>query len=801
MEKSIYNSYENYVGKSLYNINNNTSSSTSSTGTLDNFLNAIINSGVINVSNVSSVSSGSNTTTTTSTTISNTNSITSNTTTTATLDVLQSFYFNQTAMEMQYNEQPSYLTLSSSTSNYVLINTNNTTSLYYNVQYIHLTNNNENYDGTYTPDYPDTIIAGSYVENYFQILDSKVKIEGPWTFINSAKMSVGSNLLTVNYYDRLKVALDSTILSSSYVLDSNYGTDRGINFEYAYLIPNESSYRINMGYFGYSRKINRFVFYNDAVYNTANQTVLYCQEHSELSVAKRYQTDTETGIAQTATNLDIIYTNIINSPDSKCIGNPNNNLYINSTGLITITANSNYILTSVENIIVNAKNKTVNLNQTLTENATSYIGNYTSLYQIGNSSTYTTNYKLYASTVNENGNTYNGYYTQSVNFGNNNSNIGIFNVYSNNLITIQTSKDTSNGILINALNSGIQINSGILGYINQSSGTISIQTSNTSSNILIGTETNVSIKIGKSNSSISLNEYISIGNILNTTNYNITTLISRNFTGTNSTDILTNLEISGTISGSNNNIYGAFINQKIISSGNANLYTSLKINTPYVTTNSNIIDNISALYIDGITNLQTDIIKYGIYTKTANIFFGGSNSEQLKWTYNTNVLSLSENSKVGIGTEIPKAQLNLVQNNTSIVPNIRIENNIQSTETYFFQGVGTNLIECFINGTTSRYQLQNNNSYNISGIIYVYQIDGSVGNFQLNSSIIYTNNTVTLKNVNINICTNDYNYFWCDLNIFNDNSGNYYLQINGTTNNNNIAKWNCTFIITTIIIG
>jgi hypothetical protein len=175
------------------------------------------------------------------------------------------------------------------------------------------------------------------------IYDSKLRVSGISTFIESNKTSIKDNILTVGYINKYNFTNKDT-LQLSFTDDVISGYSKGIDFEY---IDNNS---LKIGFMGYDFSTNRFVFYKEATYENHNTS-----ERNENKVLRK-------GNITNVFNLDEIYTNKITTSDVTGVTsmdiNATSNLNIFASNLDTII-NGKSFYSSSKSIFINSGDNTI----------------------------------------------------------------------------------------------------------------------------------------------------------------------------------------------------------------------------------------------------------------------------------------------------------------------------------------------------------------------------------------------------------------------------------------------------------
>jgi hypothetical protein len=416
MEKSSHNSQSG--GKSLYNIDGVTSNAPNIGSTLADFLNSIQQP---TVQKQGSSSGGTLT-----------DNVVASTITSAVLNILQTFLFAQGKFQMRYNSQSISPPINLDSNEYVFMYTDTNVSLFFHTPYTYTPDTNIGSSSITTSgrmgssDYTDKYAANTWNEHYFKIYTSKFRVSGPWTFIESDKVSFASNVITLNYLDRYQVV---TPTSSILLVDTK---DRGIDFEYT---VEGSTFAANpvmkLGFFGYSRNRDRWVFYKDAKYNG--------------QVELPYTNYVRTADTINSFDLDTIYTNRIQNADH--------------TGISTMDI---YCTDELTLSVLDTHGYTINVDGPISERSSIFNGTYgtsasiiTPLYNIGTSSSFITNLNFYSSAeshnvtngITEYANTfYANYassyslYASSVTIGSSSSYVTTINTYGTNTNTYGTSQ-------------------------------------------------------------------------------------------------------------------------------------------------------------------------------------------------------------------------------------------------------------------------------------------------------------------------------------------------------------------------
>lgn len=128
--------------------------------------------------------------------------------------------------------------------------------------------------------------------------DSKIRITGPSTFIESEKTSIADGVLTVGYVNRYNLT-NRVELGLTYSDTDSEGHSKGVDFEYI------DSNAVKLGFMGFNFARDRFIFYKDAKY----------QNHGTETEDQNFINRTS-GAANNKFDLDDIYTNNIITADN-----------------------------------------------------------------------------------------------------------------------------------------------------------------------------------------------------------------------------------------------------------------------------------------------------------------------------------------------------------------------------------------------------------------------------------------------------------------------------------------------------
>lgn len=158
------------------------------------------------------------------------------------------------------------------------------------------------------PDFVPDPAKNEAPDNYFEITNTKFKVSGPMTIIKSIRAVFTEPIITVSYIDKV----DASISESDVLKYNEY--DRGISFEY---IENKlGGLPIKLGFFGFSVKKDRFVFYKNAAYTGTTQ-YLYTDKNGQQLGDSGILTDYNVGSTDTSNptkvDIDSLYTNTISS--------------------------------------------------------------------------------------------------------------------------------------------------------------------------------------------------------------------------------------------------------------------------------------------------------------------------------------------------------------------------------------------------------------------------------------------------------------------------------------------------------
>lgn len=820
MFKNLMNNTQFGVGKSIYNVESNSSSSTSSDMSLTDFINSL----------------ASVATTTTTSTISNESGVFSNVTadtiTTNVLTVLQNFYLGEEKLlQIALSDNTS---LSGSTRQDIIITTINHqssnliyTSIILNTPYIFS-----------EPDYVPNGLINESPDNFLEIYDSKFKVTGPFTEIKSQKAVITSPIFTVAYLDRVDFNTDgsTTINPTPY--------DRGIAFEYV------NNGNINFGFYGYSTQYDRFVFYKNAIENGTTPYSIYKNgfDTGETGIHTDYNVTRADNTHLTSVEADNLYSHIINSSDQIYVSSSSSildrSLTINSYGKLTVNVNQDTQLTpgtfdyeiKVKSNILESAYKfdgTYNTTHTiLCQN--SYFGttsNQLTSFNINSSTINLFSYSSSASSINMTTSSSGGINIVS---GTNNTNMEstgnivissgsaksiIINggsagltEYSTGLITIQSTLSNismltgTSGSIINTSGSGgisnlttgninmtsgssnsINMTSGTNGFNVESTGNININTSVSGKKININTSVSGNVVEIGNDSTIKLNDYAQLSHYLSigslTRNTNTIFELSTNLT---SSEESTGMLIIPTITNFyNNNVQSFKSFPTIITQANSDveLITNMSLYPTNLTIGSSgSVTKSVTLYIEGETsNAQSN---YSLYSKIGNIFFGGSEG---------NIFFNSDTNKF----QLNDTQFELTQSVGNSNPYLTVSNLSQQLNYYTLSS--TNLVgsgELYIDGESTLITMIDNNIYNGIGTLSAIQFDGTSCYFQINFTIMIKNGLITIKSLNTNMILNDQNNFCFELKTNMLNNILFYV----TSLNFVQTNWNCNIAISNVKI-
>ena len=328
MNKSIYNNSYDISGKSLYNIEQNNAASSTNIS-IDSLLNSL-QSTVTNITNVT------NTTTNPTNPITGDNPsydiITSNTSI-----INTELYLGQIGSSyLLHIYKNTNTTIFGDITDNIIITTNqalNTeigyTSIDIKVPYVSFL--------------PEQLSSDTIPDNYFNIIDSKVKIDGPITVFKSVKTAFIEPIITTNYYDKYEFNYD--IINKD---ENKY--DKGLAFEYIKKTGINSN--IKLGFMGYSTAYDRFVFYKDSKYGIYDgQDVVSLPIYSNgVDTGNTYNWNeyyiSKNNNVSTGVEIDTIYTNTLST-----ITKTNNN-----TNTLTINCDNDYNLNMNGDININISN-------------------------------------------------------------------------------------------------------------------------------------------------------------------------------------------------------------------------------------------------------------------------------------------------------------------------------------------------------------------------------------------------------------------------------------------------------------
>lgn len=226
-----------------------------------------------------------------------------------------------------------------------------------------------------TPDFVPDPVKSEAPDNYFEIANTKFKVSGPMTIIKSIRTVFTEPIITVSYIDKV----EASIVDSEALASTDY--DRGISFEYT----NGNIEPVKLGFFGFSMKKDRFVFYKNAAYNGTSSYKYTAKTGEQYDGGGRL---TDYNVASTDTSnptkvdIDSLYTNTISSAyyttTTGSIRNRKLNIYAYDDMAITVGLDSteddpappprdyNYSLSSTGKIEMTAGNLTTNLPTTST---------------------------------------------------------------------------------------------------------------------------------------------------------------------------------------------------------------------------------------------------------------------------------------------------------------------------------------------------------------------------------------------------------------------------------------------------
>lgn len=486
MFKNISNNTQFGAGKSIYNIESFGSTVSNSSTDLATYINSLAPSTVQQP--VLSTPSGQ---------FSN---ITADTITTNMLSVLKEFYVGPDRLLQIMPSDVTYENGEARTD--IIVTTKNFqssvmeyTSILLNVPYLYS-----------TPDYVPNASASEAPDNYLEVYDSKFRISGPFTEIQSQKVVSISPIFTLAYLDRVEFNTTGSITKNT----TPY--DRGIAFEYV------ESGNISLGFYGYSTQIDRFVFYKSAVNNGTTTYDIYKNGIStgEVGTHTDYNVTRSDNTTKTSVEADVLYTNTINSSDNLWIGSDlDRTMTINSYGLLSINVEEDSVNTpGIFDFNINVTGEIIESSNTFSG---SYVGNYVILapsVYFGTNAIKSTTFNIHSNLIN-----FTSYDTSSTSINIlTNAITGGINVSSGtsgtNLISTggitQSSgpaygininagsgglTETATGLItINSTNSSINMSSSSSGYINQTAGLLGI-TNTTTGNVIMTSGTNKSITI------------------------------------------------------------------------------------------------------------------------------------------------------------------------------------------------------------------------------------------------------------------------------------------------------------------
>ena len=175
-------------------------------------------------------------------------------------------------------------------------------------------------DVPYVYNEPDRILNATNKEapdNFLEITNSKFRVTGPFTFIKSTKTSFKSPIITLGYYDRE----ESTLENSTTLNFKSY--DKGLVME---RVENNNKILsgIKFSFVGFKQSSGRFVMYKDGNY-VGKDSYFYPKMDGtpgdELAFYKEYNIDRNPNTIGTnegngTLEVDTIYTNNIISSDS-----------------------------------------------------------------------------------------------------------------------------------------------------------------------------------------------------------------------------------------------------------------------------------------------------------------------------------------------------------------------------------------------------------------------------------------------------------------------------------------------------
>lgn len=750
MFKNIMNNTPQGVGKSIYNIELNGSNLNNTNSNLEDFINSLAPVTIVQTTTSSESEKFSN--------------VSADTITTNILTVLENFYVG--ADQLFHIALSDITTTNGTNRQNTIITTNN-----YQSSTLIYTSINLNVPYFYPdPDYVPNSSLHEAPDNYLEVYDSKFRITGPFTEIQSRKTVMTAPIFTVGYLDRVEFDTSgSTTTATPY--------DRGISFEYVNLGS------ISVGFYGYSTQYDRFVFYKTASNNGTTTYPIYKNGIStgQTGTYTDYNVTRFDTTSLTSVEADVLYSHIINSSDqihtSLSSGILDRSLTINSYGKLSINVDQDSSLTP------GIFDLDISVQANIIESSVTFSGTYTGDYTVlcpnayfGTVSTNLTSFNINSSTINF---TSYGSSSTSINIVTNST--GGINMTSGTTGT----NISSTGII--EITSGttdlITITAGINGIDVSSTGEINIYTTGN------GTKTNINtINIGNevdigNQSIIKLNNYAQISNYmsLGSSSRNVNTIfeIMTNLTSTGESSTIL---ITPTINGFANNSTQSFLSSPIIitqSGSTVPLITNMSLYPVNLTVGSTgTVTNSSTLYIDGeTTNGQSN---YSMYSKIGNIFFGGSNG---------NVFFNSTNNIFKLIDTV----LNLEQNTGNSDPYLSVSNSSRQLNYYMLSA--TNIIgsgQLYLDGISTHITMINNYIYNGIGTISAVQSDGTSCQFQISFVISVIEGIVAIKSSNTNINYNELNNFSYTLST---NMANNII-FNVSSVNSNQTNWSGNISIT-----
>jgi hypothetical protein len=613
------------------------------------------------------------------------------------------------------------------------------TNIFINVPYLYT-----------TPDYVPT--SAQAQDNYFMVDDSKFKVSGPITSIQSLKVTFTDPILTVSYIDRN----DATVVDSHALDATTY--DRGLAWEYTETDGGD----INFGFMGYSHSLERIVFYKKGIYNGTSQYEIFQNgiDTGLIGTLLEYNVTRPSSSYYTAVDIDQLYTNTIISADHT------------DTRKLNIHAHDDMIISvALDGSENNPPSRNYDLTITVTgdiqETSKSFTGTYVNSYSVTTGSvdgivfTSGTGGHTYTSTgpVEISSGSIYGVTETSGTQGYTNSSTGdiLISTIAGKTITLST----GNINITNGSTNYINLTSGSGGFTEITTGAVSL-TSGTTFDI---TSTGIFTLTGSDN--------INITN--GTTKYINLTSGSGGFT-----EITT-----GAVS---------------LTSGTTFDITSTGIFTLTGSDNINITNG-TTKYINltsgsgGFTN-----------TSTGQISIQSNSSILLGTINNTIPITLGSNSIVTINNElvcptisnadtlpsfhvtssgeVTATSLYLQNNATGPIIEISGTDN-QATRTYIITNMGnTGNVNLYIDGVSQNISISNGNIYKINGTINAIQTDGKIYNAIIESTISYIGNIVIVNNCFVNEILNSGQNF--DFNVTNSGSN---ILFQGTSENGFVCNW------------